>query len=205
MWIQKRSATNNHFTDCAVKMTDEINVIWQNDEMQQVIFIKTVKKMNVHYISVVVFNMLTGTLVVVHIQYLKSISVVQKKKTQTLSYFFLLGSCQRSTSSSMQWNQVLLFMSHWCITKHRRSCLRKHTLSKPREKRVTLTPPTVYAVSSGEKGREKAEGNFVAAMTLSLQMKRVKQSRLAGVVCQHHYLTLSEMINELKSNDHKLK
>lgn len=49
--------------------------------MQQVISIKTVNKMNVHYISVAVFNMLTGTLVVVHIlQYLKSLSVVKKKR-----------------------------------------------------------------------------------------------------------------------------
>lgn len=51
-----------------------------------------------------------------------------------MSHFFsLFGSCQRSTSNSMQWNQALLSMSHWCITRPGRSRLCKHTLSKPIE------------------------------------------------------------------------
>ena len=54
---------------------------------------------------------------------------------QTLSYwcpifFSPFGSCQRSTSNSMRWNQALLSMSHWCITRPGRSRLCKHTLSR---------------------------------------------------------------------------
>lgn len=45
--------------------------------------------MNVQYISVVVFNMLTGTLVVIHTQYLKSISVVKKRFKHCLIFFCL--------------------------------------------------------------------------------------------------------------------
>ena len=48
-------------------------------------------------------------------------------------FFSPFGSCQRSTSNSMRWNQALLSMSHWCITRPGRSRLCKHTLSKPIE------------------------------------------------------------------------
>lgn len=57
---------------------------------------------------------------------------------QTSSYwcpifFPPFGSCQRSTSNSMRWNQALLLVSDWCITRPGRSRLCKHTLSKPIE------------------------------------------------------------------------
>lgn len=53
--------------------------------------------------------------------------------TIDVPFFSLFGCCQRSTSNSMRWNQALRTMSHWCITRPRRSHLCKHTLSKPIE------------------------------------------------------------------------
>lgn len=66
---------------------------------------------------------------------LDSVSIVKASQHRPIdvAFFSLFGSCQRSTSNSMRWNQALLSMSHWCITRPRRSHLCKHTLSKPIE------------------------------------------------------------------------
>lgn len=56
-----------------------------------------------------------------------------KHRPIDVPFFSPFGSCQRSTSKGTRWNQALLLVSHWCITRPRRSHLCKHTLSKPKE------------------------------------------------------------------------
>lgn len=118
-----------------------------------------------------------------------------------MSHFFppLFGSSQRSTSNSMRWNQALLSVSHWCITRPRRSCLCKHTLSRAMED-VRCWPHltnSLWCIFRGEglcDGRDRlcSHNDFLVANEEGQAIKSGRPLR------QHHYLTLSQMINELK-------
>lgn len=52
--------------------------------------------------------------------------------------------------------------------------------------------------SKKQKSARLSAGAIWVEIVLLLQMKRVKQSSWVGLGRQSHYLTLSEMINEIK-------
>lgn len=132
-----------------------------------------------------------------HLIYIILAAIRFKRPIDCLFFLPALRNRQRSNSACV-WNQVLLSVWCWCIAELKGSHLCKHILSKPKDKCVAVTPIASPACEQAEGDPEGWWRATPAEMALLLQMKRVKQSRLAGPACQCHYLTLSEMINGLK-------
>lgn len=114
-----------------------------------------------------------------------------------MSNFFPFGSCQRSTSNSMQWNQALLSMSQWCIARPRRSRLCKHTLSKPIEDEARW-PHQQFTVNWGGGGRVMLGEQLCSRNDFLVANEEGQAIKSGRAPCQCHYLALSGMINELK-------
>lgn len=121
-----------------------------------------------------------------------------KHRPIDVPFFPPFGSCQRSTSNSMRWNRALLSVSHWCITRPRRSRLCKHTLSKPIED-VGCWPHgwfTVYL--QGKRGSCDGREQLCSRNEFRVANEEGQAIKSGRARCQAYYLTLSEMINELK-------